>query len=195
MDSKKDLTKQLLADCFRELMQSTAFDKITIKMITDSAGLIRPTFYKHFQDKYEILEWIFRTDIAAKVDLLIENRMETDAVVMFCRCLDQDRRFYRRAYQMEPGPNSFESILSGYIRKWFLKATEQSEPRFIRNYPSFTRETVVLFYTNGFTSAIRDWFFSDSQVSAEDLAAFLTHLLTHSFTDLFDSNTPPGTHT
>ena len=59
MDTKKDLTKELLADCFRELMLTTPFDKITIKMITDRAGLIRPTFYKHFQDKYEVLEWIF----------------------------------------------------------------------------------------------------------------------------------------
>ena len=52
MESKKDLTKELIANCFHELMLTTPFDKITIKMITGEAGLIRPTFYKHFQDKW-----------------------------------------------------------------------------------------------------------------------------------------------
>ena len=49
---------QLLADSFKELAQAIPIEKITIKQITDKAGVIRPTFYNHFQDKYELLEWI-----------------------------------------------------------------------------------------------------------------------------------------
>ena len=48
---------QLLADSFRELACQGPIEKITIKEITDRAGVIRPTFYNHFQDKYELLEW------------------------------------------------------------------------------------------------------------------------------------------
>ena len=79
MESKKDLTKELIANCFHELMLTTPFDKITIKMITGEAGLIRPTFYKHFQDKYEVLEWLFKTNVMDNVDLLLNNEMESDA--------------------------------------------------------------------------------------------------------------------
>ena len=50
MEDKKELTKDLLTLSFRELILKTPFDKITIKMITDGAGVIRPTFYKHFQE-------------------------------------------------------------------------------------------------------------------------------------------------
>ena len=35
-------------------------------MITDGAGVIRPTFYKHFQDKYGILEYILQKEIREK---------------------------------------------------------------------------------------------------------------------------------
>ena len=46
----------LLAKSFKELVAKTPIEKITIKQITDKAGVIRPTFYNHFQDKYELLE-------------------------------------------------------------------------------------------------------------------------------------------
>lgn len=53
MERKRELTKNLLAESFKELLIKGSFDKITIKMITDQAGVIRPTFYNYFQDKYE----------------------------------------------------------------------------------------------------------------------------------------------
>ena len=53
MERKRELTKILLAESFKELLIKGSFDKITIKMITDQAGVIRPTFYNYFQDKYE----------------------------------------------------------------------------------------------------------------------------------------------
>ena len=46
----------LLAESFKELAKKHPIEKITIKEITDLAGVIRPTFYNHFQDKYELLE-------------------------------------------------------------------------------------------------------------------------------------------
>ena len=58
-------TDRLLADSFKELAQIKPVEKITIKEITDKAGVIRPTFYNHFQDKYELLEWIIREEILA----------------------------------------------------------------------------------------------------------------------------------
>ena len=58
MELKKEITKELLAESFYELMLTHDFEKITIKMITDSSNVIRPTFYYYFQDKYDLLEWI-----------------------------------------------------------------------------------------------------------------------------------------
>ena len=56
-------TKELLADSFRSLVLTMPFQKISIKMITDGAHVIRPTFYNYFQDKYEVIEFLFDQDI------------------------------------------------------------------------------------------------------------------------------------
>ena len=59
----KSAIDMLLAESFKELAQKQPIEKITIKEITDKAGVIRPTFYNHFQDKYELLEWIIYTQL------------------------------------------------------------------------------------------------------------------------------------
>ena len=37
--------RQVLAQCFKELMQEKSFQKIIVKDITDRANVKRPTFY------------------------------------------------------------------------------------------------------------------------------------------------------
>ncbi|MFQ9389086.1 MAG: hypothetical protein ACLR1V_10125 [Coprococcus sp.] len=41
---RKKMTKALIGESLKVLMHDHPFEKITIKMITDEAGVIRPTF-------------------------------------------------------------------------------------------------------------------------------------------------------
>ena len=52
MEHKKDLTKRLIAESFKELVIKQSFEKLTIKKISDQAGIIRPTFYNYYRDKF-----------------------------------------------------------------------------------------------------------------------------------------------
>ena len=56
-------TKDILAASLRELAKGKAVDKITIREITDNCGVSATTFYNHFQDKYELLAWIYNQRI------------------------------------------------------------------------------------------------------------------------------------
>ena len=55
-------TKYAIANVFKEIMTKKSFEKITISDITTACGLNRQTFYYHFRDKYELLNWIFYND-------------------------------------------------------------------------------------------------------------------------------------
>ena len=56
-------TKKKLAGALKELMKTTTFDKITVSDITEKCDVHRQTFYYHFQDRYELLDWIFVNEI------------------------------------------------------------------------------------------------------------------------------------
>ena len=62
----KNLTKIALGNSLRKLMAEKPLNKITIADITKDCGCNRMTFYYHFQDIYELLEWSLGQD-AGKV--------------------------------------------------------------------------------------------------------------------------------
>ena len=179
MANKRDLTKELLAECFKSLLETVPFSKITIKMITDKAGLIRPTFYKHFQDKYEVIEWIFRTDVIDNVQTLIENNMFPEALRMFFRCLEKDKDFYRRAYATK-GPNSFKTLIYQTIYKNVLVLINEFAPSDINRDSVLTPEVLADYYSLGLANLIRRWILGEIKCTADELCDAYKLLLSSS---------------
>ncbi|MGI6212786.1 MAG: TetR-like C-terminal domain-containing protein [Anaerovoracaceae bacterium] len=56
------LTEKALAASLKKLLAKKTLDKITVKDITDDCGVNRQTFYYHFHDVYDLVEWIFEED-------------------------------------------------------------------------------------------------------------------------------------
>lgn len=60
-----DLTKRALATSLKKLMKEQPLDKITVTAVAEDCGINRQTFYYHFQDIYDLVEWIYTRDAAA----------------------------------------------------------------------------------------------------------------------------------
>lgn len=58
-------TKTHLVQAFKKLAETRAFDKITIQDICDESGYNRQTFYYHFHDIYDMLEWVIKSELDA----------------------------------------------------------------------------------------------------------------------------------
>lgn len=70
-------TKQSLINAFFSLASTKDFEKITIADITKGAQVNRATFYAHFKDKYDLMEYLMGDFASASID----NR--TSGVVKF----------------------------------------------------------------------------------------------------------------
>ena len=56
-DLRVKITKQLLYDAMFDLLRDNRFENIKVTDICDKAEIHRTTFYKHFDNKYELLEY------------------------------------------------------------------------------------------------------------------------------------------
>ena len=112
----KSAIDTLLAESFKELALKQPIEKITIKEITDKAGVIRPTFYNHFQDKYDLLEWIIDKELLEPVEPLIQNGMINEALVLLFSGIEREKEFYTKASRLE-GQNSFGSIAQSCVER------------------------------------------------------------------------------
>ncbi len=180
-----------LQESLKELMRQYSFDKITVGMITDRAGVRRPTFYNHFRDKYEVLERIFQNEIGKAVCGLIMDGMHEEAIkVLFLR-MEKDRTFYRRAMEIT-GQNSFEEILEENLCRIFLEGLCQYNIRSIPSLRYWRKEALVKYYATGIINVVKEWLFEDEQeVPAEIIYEGCRFLMTHSIFDLVEKKENP----
>lgn len=182
---------KLLAESFKKLACKTPIDKITIKEITDKAGVIRPTFYNHFQDKYELLERIIRTEILEPMMPLIKSGMINAAITIIFTNLLKELEFYRRASRLE-GQNSFWSITKECIKGMLYEyITEETRGKAKSGNPLvnkfLTAENLAGYYAHSLTYIVMRWLWEESDVSPSDMADIYEFLLTHSMQDMIQA--------
>ena len=104
-----NITKGSLARSMKQLMSEKSFAKISITDICDGCGMNRKSFYYHFKDKYDLMNWIFYTDfITLAGSRSYENGW--DLLEAVCELFYEDQDFYRSAFRTE-GQNSFREYL------------------------------------------------------------------------------------
>lgn len=61
------VTKKALAQSLKNLMKKSTLDHITVKDVTVDCGVNRQTFYYHFKDIYDLVEWIYKTEAVESI--------------------------------------------------------------------------------------------------------------------------------
>ena len=161
---RKKMTKALIGESLKVLMRNHPFEKITIKMITDEAGVIRPTFYNYFCDKYEVVEWIFNEYIIEKVRAMFEQKMYTEGLKLLFVCMKNDCAFYRKAFEIT-GQNAFTDIIRNSLHNLFLSEMSEIYIENQTNNPLVTAELVAAFYANSLSNLLQMWIQSNNQIA------------------------------
>ncbi len=124
-----DLTKRALAEALKTRLTQTTLKNITIKDLTDDCGLNRQTFYYHFSDVYELMEWIFIEEANRILGL---DYMDDDISAILEKIFNyvqKNEKLILHAYK-----STDKSLLDNFLRSWVRPIvthiiTEKSEGR------------------------------------------------------------------
>ena len=61
--SNSDFTKFMIARGLKQLLETKSFLDISVGDIAQHCKISRNTFYYHFRDKYDVISWVFYTEI------------------------------------------------------------------------------------------------------------------------------------
>ena len=165
MDSRKDMTKRLIADGFKALMLRYPFEKISIMMITNEAGIRRPSFYNHFQDKYDLLAWIVETDVIAPAGEPLRRGDGVGALRTIFAGLVEDAAFYRKAF-------------TDAVQRLLLENAALTPAA---GYAGLLSEkTVARFSAICLVSTVKHWLESPRAASVDELVDAYLYLVSHS---------------
>ncbi|MCI6012357.1 MAG: TetR/AcrR family transcriptional regulator C-terminal domain-containing protein [Firmicutes bacterium] len=121
MDEKQEKMKYRLADAMKQCMRSSSAEKITVQEIADAAGTTRQTFYRHFLDKYDLMNWYFDKILQESFKQMGEGRTVYEGLVKKFEFIEEENTFFRAAFQSDAQNNlkehDFQMILRFYTEK------------------------------------------------------------------------------
>lgn len=164
-----NITKWALAAALKELLREAPFHKVSVGNICAKCRLSRKSFYYHFRDKYDLVNWVFDTEVIAT---LRENppRDRWEAIGELCRCLYENRSFYSSALQME-GQNS----LREHLREFLLPMLESRMEALVGR--GETHRIGVDFFADGIVCAILRWLLERDCLPPERFVASLREVV------------------
>ena len=170
MERKGEMTKALLGQKFKELVVKKSFDKITIKMITDEAGVIRPTFYNYFRDKYEVMEWLLWEDVFSSATELVKMNMARSALEMIFKKIAEDMLYH--------------NICN------LVRVVVERNPIHIKEGEIISKETFLQYEAMTLVNGIKYWISKHrNEISAEEAVKFYEFLVSHSLIDIIGQDT------
>jgi len=110
MMSESQLTKKALAISIKKLMETIPLSKISIREIANNCGVNRQTFYYHFKDKFDLVNWIYYTEAIENLADCKNYAHWTDGMYKTLVYFMDNKSFYINALNT-PGQNAFDGYL------------------------------------------------------------------------------------
>ena len=148
-------TKEELGNALKQLTHEKPFDKISVSDITTKCDLNRQTFYYHFQDKYECLEWVYRHDCLLPLnnEMTYKNWDKCIEKMLIIMCEDKD--FYM--HSIKDSPQIFMDLFAKITTNLFRTMIESYESIHVNQKNELNKEFMSEFLTMGIMGMIMNW--------------------------------------
>lgn len=164
--TKMTNTKQAIAESLKHLLLKKPITRITINDITEDCGISRMTFYYHFNDIYDLVEWVCEEDARAA---LSDNRTLDTWQHGFTALLETVREnkifilnVYRSVDRMQ-----IEHYLKRVTERLLVIINEQADGISISDE---NKRYIANFFTYGFIGIMLEWIHHDMREEPEQIA-------------------------
>ena len=169
-------TKKKLKEAFITLYAEQPIEKISIKAITDLAGLNRGTFYTYYQDVYDLLAQIEK-DLYDYIiinvryflqTLILDEDLDEALIVDFFKA----NPIYIKVLIATPGKSELREKVKGKI-KGILRRVLANRKVLQEPQEQQKREYLLEYITSAHLGVINHWFTNDFDLSAMEVFSFL----------------------
>ncbi len=180
LDLRMRRTYKFLGDALYDLMLEKPFEQISVTDICRKAMVHRTTFYKHFEDKYQLLRMLFLEE-AQKFEKIHLNDGETTKEYyrrvifhMFEYVALYKDFFIQRVGNKENifMANLLHTTISSYLKKSFQAAEEKTGQK-----EAVPIQIMAQFYTGAAIALIMWWIENDMRVSIEKMVDYMDMLI------------------
>lgn len=160
------LTKRALEESLKRLLLEKPLNKITIADITSDCGISRMTFYYHFQDIYDLVEWACEEDAARAIaGNKTADTWQTGLLDTFL-ALRENKPFIASIYH-DMSREQVERFLVPVVSDLVKSVVDEHAAR--RHVREQDRDFIARFFAHALIGTVLDWIARDMRDDPQQL--------------------------
>lgn len=169
-----EITKRALEQSLKNLLLKKPLTKITINDITQDCGINRMTFYYHFSDIYDLVEWACLEDARRALEEKKTYDTWQQGFLQIFKAVQDNKPFIQNVYRCVHR-EQVEKYLKPLVDNLLLGViNEESEGMQIREDD---KKFIAQVYSYSFVGLMLDWIKDDMQENPEKLVERLAIVL------------------
>ena len=163
MDKQTIMRKAIFDALERLLTKAASIQDITVQDILDECGLSRPTFYRYFSDKYDVINWSYTYHVEELTGLYNGTSSDEEMLRGFISFFYNRRDYFPKVMEYL-GQNSFyDHYYAGLIR-WYTTMRSVNEK-------DLTPEEryMLMFCAGGTSEVLQQWLNKGCRESPETI--------------------------
>lgn len=174
-----NITKRALEQSLKNLLLKKPLTKITISDITADCGMNRMTFYYHFKDIYDLVEWVCLEDAKRALDQKKTYDTWQQGLLQIFEAVQENKPFILNVYRCVHR-EQVEKYLQPLVDQLLLDVIqEESIGMTIREEDT---QFIAKVYSYIFIGIMLDWIKNDMREEPKELVDRLAKLLHGSIT-------------
>ena len=149
-----DITRKAIADTLKTLLTDRPLSKVTVMDIASSCGISRMTFYYHFRDIYDLIEWIISSDIAKVLSGRRTHDTWQSGFLALFHAVEENHVFIFNVYN-SMSREQMERSLSGPVEELLLAVLKEEPLSAKLQHEELT--FIASFYAYAFIGIMLDW--------------------------------------
>ena len=174
-------TKYRLAEAVKACMKTTPVDEITIRQIAEAADTTRQTFYRHFKDREDLINWYFDKLLNESFREMGRGGTINDGLIRKFRFIRKENLFFSAAFRADTQNNlreyDFRKIFSFYQDLYREKTGESLE--------GDLKELLEMYCHSSVYKTVK-WVLTGMEASEEKLAKIMIEAMPDRLLRLFD---------
>ena len=165
---KNEETLLLFAKAIKSLIKTQPLDKITVTDIVFQAGKTRQTFYRHFQDKYDLVNWYFEKLVLKSLEEMRQGGSLQEALNLKFAFIEQEHAFFKEAFKSNDYNNLIHydfCCIYDFYKKFIYKKTGKDLSKDI--------DFLLNMYCRGSVDMTVDWVLNDMPIKKEEIVQYL----------------------
>jgi len=172
-----------LAEAIKQCMKTTTVEKITVQQIAEVCGTTRQTFYRYFQDKYDLINWYFEQLLLESFAHMGEGKTVNEGLVKKFVFIKQEREFFTKAFKMDE-QNCLKEYDYQLILQFYTERIKEKTGKALDTDMQFLLEM----YCQGSVYMTIKWVLEGMKASPEELAKRLVDAIPDKLGQLFKTS-------